>query len=75
VDVVDTVGAGDTFHAALLAALDAAGLLTLEGMHLREAEIVRALDFAAAAAALVCTRRGADSPTRGEVIRSMKSGE
>jgi fructokinase len=74
VDVVDTVGAGDTFHAALLAALDGAGLLTREGMNLNEADIVRALDYAAAAAALVCTRRGADPPTRDDVIRFMKSG-
>ena len=74
VDVVDTVGAGDTFHAALLAALDAAGLLTVDSPALRETELVRALNYAAAAAALVCTRRGADPPTHAEVARFMNAG-
>jgi fructokinase len=75
VDVVDTVGAGDTFHAGLLAYLDSTGLLRVDSPGLREAELVRALDFAAAAAALVCTRRGADPPTRDEVMRFITSGD
>jgi fructokinase len=75
VDVIDTVGAGDTFHAALLAHLDAAGLLTRNALvDLNEAEIAGALDYASAAAALVCTRRGADPPTRDDVRRFMNSG-
>jgi fructokinase len=75
VDVVDTVGAGDTFHAGLLAFLDSTGQLRVDGPDLKEAELVRALDFAAAAAALVCTRRGADPPTRDEVMRFITTGD
>jgi fructokinase len=70
IDVVDTVGAGDTFHAGLLAWLDANGLLTPEGVvGLSKAQIADALDFAAAAAAIVCTRRGANPPSWDEVER------
>ena len=68
IDIVDTVGAGDTFHAGLLAWLDAKGLLTPQGVAgLSEAQIKDGLDFAAAAAAIVCTRRGANPPSWDEV--------
>lgn len=70
--VVDTVGAGDTFHAGLLAWLDANGLLTPQGVAgLSQAQVAPAVDFAAAAAAIVCTRRGASPPSWGEVERFM----
>jgi len=72
VDVVDTVGAGDTFHAGLLSWFDVNDLLTPQGMvGLSEAQVAAALDFAAAAAAIVCTRRGANPPTWDEVNRFM----
>ena len=72
VDVVDTVGAGDTFHAALLSWFDANDLLMPQGIAgLSEPQITAALDFAAAAAAIVCTRRGANPPTWEEVNRFM----
>jgi fructokinase len=75
VDVVDTVGAGDTFHAALLSWLDAHSLLTPESVaQLDESQVTAALDFAAAAAAIVCTRRGANPPTWDEVTRFMSAG-
>jgi fructokinase len=66
--VVDTIGAGDTFHGALLAWLDIKGRMSrpavaaLSGEELREA-----LVFANKAASLVCGRRGAEPPTRAEV--------
>jgi sugar/nucleoside kinase (ribokinase family) len=57
IEAVDTLGAGDTFHGAFALAL-------AEGCNLE-----RAMRFAAAAAALKCTRFGGISgtPTRGEV--------
>lgn len=66
--VADTVGAGDSFMAALLAGLAAEGVRSrLALMSLGRARLLVALRFAAAAAAVTCTRRGADPPTRGEV--------
>ena len=68
VDVVDTVGAGDTFHAALLAHFAARGMLSVDRLaRLTANEVAAALDDAAVAAALTCTRRGADLPTRADV--------
>jgi fructokinase len=66
--VVDTIGAGDTFHGALLAWLEIKGKMSraaignLDGEELREA-----LWFANKAASLVCGRQGAEPPTRAEV--------
>ncbi|MDR2135682.1 MAG: carbohydrate kinase [Treponema sp.] len=66
--VLDTIGAGDTFHGALLAWLEIAGKMSraavgsLDGGELREA-----LWFANRAASLVCGRRGAEPPSRAEV--------
>jgi fructokinase len=72
VEVVDTVGAGDSFHSALLAYLDQTGRLTPGAVgSLTPAELSDALDFAACAAAITCTRRGADSPTWIEVDERM----
>jgi fructokinase len=71
VKVIDTVGAGDTFSAALLAGLHGAGLLGAE-----KRPQLAALDYgtldellheAVLAAAICCSRRGADPPTRGDL--------
>jgi fructokinase len=68
VDVVDTVGAGDTFQAALLTALAERSLLTPQALHsLSPAALQDALSFAAHAASLTCSRRGADLPRRAEL--------
>lgn len=68
VTVVDTVGAGDSYHAALLAGLAEAGGLEAARLDtLDEAALTRLLDFAAAAAAVTCTRRGADLPRRADL--------
>jgi fructokinase len=68
VKVIDTVGAGDTFQAALLTwlaenqSLNRAGVAALSQKALSDA-----LTFAARAAAITCSRRGADMPRRGEL--------
>ncbi len=65
VAVVDTVGAGDTFQAALLCWLAERGYLSPDAVgRLEGAAVAEALSFAARAAALTCARRGADMPRR-----------
>ena len=64
--VVDTVGAGDTFTAGLLAWLHATG--QLGGRLAVTLDDVRpAVDHALRAAAVTCSRRGADPPYTGEL--------
>jgi fructokinase len=68
VTVIDTVGAGDTFQAGLLSWLARRGLLdrtSIAGLH--QELLAQALDFAARAAAITCSRRGADLPRLGEL--------
>ncbi len=68
VTVADTVGAGDSFSAGVLAAFatrnvfDRAALLALPSAELRAA-----LRYGAAVAAINCTRPGADPPRAAEV--------
>lgn len=64
----DTVGAGDSFMAALVAWLAEHGLTDragLDGLARTDAEAL--LAFAASAAAITCSRRGADLPRRAEL--------
>ena len=68
VSVVDTVGAGDSFGAGLIAALVDGGALGPNGGATLDAPLVtRAVAYAATAAAITCTRRGAVPPTRSEI--------
>jgi fructokinase len=68
VRVVDTVGAGDSFGAALLAALiDERALGPQEDSELDEGVLTRAVTYAVAASAVTCTRTGAVPPTRAEI--------
>ncbi len=68
VDVIDTVGAGDTFQAALLTRLDELGALSPAGVRGMGAEtLLDAMRFAAQAAAITCSRKGADLPRRSEL--------
>ena len=67
-EVVDTVGAGDTFQAAFLTWLDEHDLLTAAAVAALDAARLDAmLRFAARAASITCSRRGADMPRRGEL--------
>ncbi len=68
VSVIDTVGAGDTFQAALLAWLAEHGSLHAAALSLlTPVQLASALDFATRAAAITCSRRGADMPRRSEM--------
>jgi len=68
VAVQDTVGAGDSFHAALLARLAQTGRLSLEAIAVLDREaLTELLAYATAAAAITVTRRGADLPRAAEV--------
>jgi fructokinase len=62
VDVVDTVGAGDTVGAIVVEAMLAHGLIELRGDLLRSV-----LTRAAAAAAITCSRKGAQPPFKHEL--------
>ena len=68
VTVIDTVGAGDTFQAALLTWLAEHGALSADALGaLTAAQVQVALAVAARAAAITCSRRGADMPRRAEL--------
>ncbi len=68
VEVVDTVGAGDSFGAGLLRRLgELEKLSATEVGRLVDAELRDALTFATAVATLACSRAGADPPTLAEV--------
>ncbi len=68
IDVVDTIGAGDSFQAALLFALRAIGRIKRETLaQMNAGELDRALSFASACAAVTCGRAGADPPRQSDV--------
>ena len=68
VDVVDAVGAGDTFQAALIVGLAERGARSSGPLRaLGSDDFTELLTFATQAAAIVCSRRGADMPTRSDV--------
>lgn len=67
-DVVDTVGAGDTFNAGILAGLRDRGLLTKDGVaSLKDVALRDVLKFAARASAITVSRAGANPPWRHEL--------
>lgn len=68
IKVVDTVGAGDTFHAAMLASLERTGRLNREAIGGFDQDGLRALlTECAVAAGITCSRQGADLPTLAEL--------
>jgi fructokinase len=76
-DVVDTVGAGDSFMAAMLALLCDWGVVEdgPEALSALDDDRVRLLvGGAVTAAAITCSRRGADPPTRAELPPTWPAG-
>lgn len=68
VEVVDTVGAGDTFNAGVLAEFGGAGLLDKERLaHIGEDALRGALELGVSAAAVTVSRAGANPPRRDEL--------
>ena len=69
VDVADTVGAGDTFQAAVIAWLTGHGLDSIEGIQgLSAVQLDALLDFASRAAAMTCSKTGPDLPYREQLL-------
>jgi fructokinase len=61
--VVDTIGAGDSFQAALLVALHAMKLIARPSLEAMDAsQLGRVLEFAVTCAAVTCSRAGANPP-------------
>ena len=68
VTVADTVGAGDTFNAGILAALHRAGHLTKAALaELSRDDVTAALTLGCAAAAVTVSRAGANPPWAAEI--------
>ena len=66
--LVDTVGAGDTFHAAFLSYLYRRKELSTPVSAIDKVALEGALDFACAAAAINVSRAGCSPPTEREVL-------
>lgn len=72
-NIIDTVGAGDSFQAALLGQLSALNCLDNKQLSNFDAEkIEELLKTASAAATLTCTRRGADLPNMQDIQTFME---
>jgi fructokinase len=69
VEVVDTVGAGDTFTGAVLSGLHRCNATTRLALRMMDKETLGTIiDTALTAAAIVCGRQGADPPWEHELI-------
>lgn len=73
IDVVDTVGAGDTFQSASLHYLKAQGHIVENALRGNDIDLQALVNFAATAAAITCSRRGADLPTLTEVNAALST--
>lgn len=68
VEVIDTVGAGDSFNAGIMAKLGMLGILHKEAIaSISPAHMQEAMHFASQVASITVSRKGADSPWPEEV--------
>jgi len=75
VEVIDTVGAGDTFNAGVLSNLSETGLLTKTALsQIADTDMRKALEFGAKVAAITVTRSGANPPWKHELSLAKKDG-
>jgi fructokinase len=78
IDLVDTVGAGDSFTSGLLDGLrraDLVGAARRDALAaIDEATLVSVVDTAARIAGITCSRPGADPPRRAEVDSTLAAG-
>ncbi|MEM9782129.1 MAG: carbohydrate kinase [Pseudomonadota bacterium] len=74
IEVVDTVGAGDSFMSALIAGLDRKDVRSAAGLDALDEPVRRLLlRQACAAAALTCLKRGANPPTSSELTAGLSA--
>jgi fructokinase len=78
IDLVDTVGAGDSFTSGLLDGLQRADLIGAARrdalVSIDRATLENVVDEAAMIAAITCSRPGADPPTRAELEAALAAG-
>jgi fructokinase len=74
VEVVDTVGAGDSFGAALITALVDEGAFGPSATRSSDVDVLaRAVSYAVTASAITCTRTGAVPPSREEIDAQLRA--
>ena len=74
VEVVDTVGAGDTFNAGVLAGLSELGLMTKDALReTTDAQIEKALEHGVRVAAITVSRSGANPPWAQEMAATYET--